>query len=176
MVWRAIDPDGISFTYREAEFAPTDGGVKELAEFIRTKSAGDKIDQWIIDEAMGGDGLNVYGQQSVAKQLRAYGIPVVSTNLESDKTFDSGISRMRSKLNPDPVTGKPTHFVFESCRRTVKQYETYRYKKETKADEETFREHVRNVDDDFVTCDRYGMCAEPEVGGAKIKSALNGDW
>lgn len=176
MVWRAIDHDGVSFTYREAEFHPADGGVPELAEFIRTKSAGDKISQWIIDEAMGGDGKNIFGEQTVAVQLRKAGIPVVGTHLESDKAFSAGISKMRSKLLADPVTKKPTHFVFQSCTKTIKQYMTYRYKKETVADEETFREKVRNVDDDFVTCDRYGMMAEPTRRRGRSKSNFGKDW
>lgn len=163
MLWRAIDPDGVSYVYREAEFEPTDGGVPELAEFIRIKSAGDSIKQWICDEAMGGKGMNIYGSSSVVEQLRNNGIPVVGTNQEGTKAFAAGISRMRSALLPDPVTGKPLHYIFESCKRTIKEFMRYRYRTETKADEELMREHVVNVNDDMVTCDRYGLMAQPTI-------------
>lgn len=161
MLWRVVDPEGVSYAVQEAEFAPAQGGVKDLAEFIRTKSAGMSISQWIIDEAMGGEGMNVFGQKSVAEQLKKFGIPVVSTNLEGGKMFDAGIMRMRDKLSPDVVSGKPSHVIFQSLHKLPKQYEQYRYKTETKTDEQTFRETVANVFDDLLTCDRYGMSAEP---------------
>lgn len=161
MIWRAINHDGESFTVQEAEFSPSQGGVPELATFIRVKSAAfERIDDWIIDEAMGGDGLNIFGKPSVGQGLNDEGIPVVSTNISSDKSFSAGILKVRSKLKIDPLTGKPTHSVFQTCRKTMKQYEKYSYRKKTKIDEELLREHVRNVNDDFVTCDRYGMMAE----------------
>ena len=176
MLWRVVDPEGTSFAIREAEFAPSTGGVKELANFIRTKCAGQRIDQWIIDEAMGGEGINVYGQESVAVQLNTLGIPVVGTNLEGDKAFDAGIQLMRTKLLPDPVTGKPTHYILESCDKLKLQYERYRYKRETKTDDESFREAVANVFDDLLTCDRYGMSAEDGARKVMISSALQDAW
>jgi len=163
MLWRAIDPEGISYVYREEEFPATHGGVKELANFIRTRSAGEKIDQWIGDEAMGGAGINVFGEMSVLEALRRTGLPMVGTNLEGGKEFALGVSKVRHKLQPDPISGKPNHFVFSTCPKTVKQYMRYRYRKETKTDDELLREHVVNVDDDFVTCDRYGIMAEPDT-------------
>lgn len=176
ILWRYISPDGVSFVYREAEFPPASGGVKEMAEFIRTKSAGDYIQQWIADEAMGGDGLNVYGEDSVIRQLQSFGIPVVGTNQDSNKAFSAGVSALRSKLNPDPVTKKPAHYIFKSCNGTARQYQNYQYRKHTAVDEELLREHVRNINDHYVTLDRYGVMAEPTLGNVRVTSRLTENW
>lgn len=172
MCWLAWDRDGHAFVYREAEFAPSDGGVPELAAFIRTKSSGDKIEQWIGDEAMGGDGKNIFGESSVLVSLRNQGIPVVGTNQESSKSFASGINKMRTFLTADPVSGKPRLYWFESCRKGWKQTQNYQFRTETKADEEMLREHVRNVEDEGPTCVRYAVMAEPDqrpqTGGPRI--------
>ena len=176
IIWRYVDPDGVSYVYREAEFAPTEGGVKELAEFIRIKSGADHIDQWIADEAMGGDALNIHGVESVIVQLNKYGLPFVGTNQDSNKDFAAGVNKVRQKLNPDQVTGKPTHYIFKSCYKIAKQYQRYQFRKETRVDEELLREHVRNIDDDLVTCDRYGMMAEIKGGKGKVTSGIAGNW
>lgn len=169
MLWRAISPEGISYTYREGSFSPDSGGVPELAEYIRTRSAPDeKIAQWIIDEAMGGEEKQLYGD-TIGRQLVAAGIPVVGTNLESSKAFAAGIDKVRSKLNPNPIDGKPSHFIFASCTETVKQFMRYRYRKETSVDDEMLRENVANINDDYVTCDRYGMMGEPFTGKMQTK-------
>lgn len=177
MVWLAWDPDGnVPYVHREAEFEPSAGGVPELAAFIRAKSSGLKIDVWVGDEAQGGEGLNIHGKPSVLKQLRMEGIPVVGTNQASDKNFASGVFKVREMLTPDPVTQKPRLYICQSCTKTIKQMSTYQYRKKTIIDEELLREHVRNMNDDFPTCIRYGVMAEPDIGGEPPKSGLDGKW
>ena len=177
MVWTAWDPDGnVCYIHRESGFAPVDGGVPELASHIRIKSAGLKIDDYIADEAMGGDGLNIHGYGSVIEQLKAEGIPVLGTNQASDKAFAAGVNKMRSMLNIDPITKQPRIFICESCKKTIKQFQTYQYRKETKVDEELLREHVRNMNDDYPTCGRYAIMAEVDTGGSAPQSDLDGVW
>jgi len=177
MVWTAWDPDGnVCYIHQESEFPPTAGGVPELAAHIRVKTSGLLIDDWIGDEAMGGEGKNIYGQGSVLAQLRNNGIPVVGTNQASDKAFAAGVNKLRSMLTPDPVSKKPRLYIFNTCTKTIKQMMTYQYRKETIVDEELLREHVRNKNDDYPTCIRYGIMAEPSMGGIEPESALNGSW
>lgn len=177
MAWTAWDPDGNAcYVHRESEFAPSSGGVPELAAHIRVKSSGLHIDDWIGDEAMGGEGLNIHGLSSVLAQLRGEGIPVVGTNQASDKAFAAGVSKLRSMLTPDPVTNLPRFYVCQSCTRTIKQFHTYQYRTITKVDEELLREHVRNINDDYPTIGRYAVMAEVDFGGAAPTSDLDGSW
>ena len=163
MLWVAWDDDGNSYAYREAKHKPAEGGITELAAKIRTLSAGERIAQWIGDEAMGGQELNVFGGKSVLEQLRGLGLPVVGTQQVSDKAFSAGISKLRTMMTPDPVTQKPRLYVTQACRGLCKEIERYQYREETKLDEQTFREKVRTVDDDWIDCYRYGVMAEPNV-------------
>ena len=177
MIWTAWDPDGnVCYVHREAEFEPSAGGVSELAAFIRAKSSGCKVDVWIGDEAQGGEGINIHGKQSVLKQLRIAGIPVQGTNQASEKNFASGVYKVREMLMPDPLQQKPRLYISQSCPKTIKQMSTYQYRKETIVDEELLREHVRNKNDDFPTCIRYGVMGETDVGSAPPKSELDGNW
>jgi phage terminase large subunit-like protein len=177
MLWTAWDPDGnVCYVHQEAEFPPSAGGVPELAAFIRVKSSGLKIDDWIGDEAMGGEGKNIYGQGSVLSQLNTEGIPVVGTNQASDKAFAAGVSKIRSMLMPDPVSKQPRLYVAESCTKTIKQFMTYQYRKETAVDEELLREHVRNINDDYPTCARYAVMAEVDQSVGEPESDLDESW
>lgn len=177
MLWTAWDPDGnVCYVHRESAFAPSAGGVPELAAHIRVKSSGLHIDDWIGDEAMGGKGLNIHGFASVLEQLCGEGIPIVGTNQASDKAFAAGVGKLRSMLMPDPVTKLPRFYVCQSCTKTIKQFHTYQYRKETAVDEELLREHVRNVNDDYPTCGRYGVMAEVDFGASAPESDLDGSW
>ena len=172
------NPDGnIAYVVKEGSFAPSDGGVPELANYIRGwLPAGIRIDQWIADEAQGGDGLNIHGLGSVNAQLNDLGIRVVGTNQDSSKAFGAGVNKVRSMLNLHPQSGKPRIYVGDNCPRTIKGILRYQFRKETAVDEELLREHVRNKDDDEVTFIRYGVMAEPYDVGGEIRSGLDGEW
>lgn len=177
MIWTAWDPDGnVCYVHRESALGPSAGGVPELAAHIRVKSSGLHIDDWIGDEAMGGEGLNIHGLASVLEQLNAEGIPVVGTNQASDKAFAAGVNKLRSMLMPDPVTKLPRLYFCQSCIKTIKQFMTYQYRKETIVDEELLREHVRNMNDDYPTCARYAVMAEVDQGVGTPVSGLEGKW
>ena len=65
-------------------------------------------------------------------------------------------------LEPSLTTPKPRLYIMYSCPKTNKQMLRYQYKEETKADEQTFREQVRKVDDDFLDCLRYIVMSGPQ--------------
>jgi hypothetical protein len=173
MLWAVWTPENDLWVYRCAKEMMT---VPELKQFIRAQSAGEKIKLFIGDEAMGGDGLNIYGQKSVLKQL-AEGddrIPVMPTNQSSDKTFESGIFKLREMFGVDPMSGEAQIYIFKSCDWPIKyingqtygslpwELERYEYRQDQKADEESFRERVRTVDDDLLSDLRYIAMAGPQ--------------
>ena len=127
---------------------------------------------------MGGDGTNIFGQKSVLEQLRAEGIPLLGTNQASDKTFEAGINRIRELMTPDPISKRPAFAILKSCDYMLEwidgkpagslpwELSRYRYKNEHASDEETFREKVATVDDDYIDCVRYIAQARPNLGAS----------
>ena len=176
MLWAAWSPDGDVIFYRAARKQLT---VTELKQFIRVNSSGEKISLWMGDEAMGGEGLNIWGERSVLEMLRTgeNPIPIVGTNQASDKAFEAGVNKVRELLNPEPVSKKPRLFVTKDCMELVDEFEEYQFMPESKADEMTYRERVRSIDDDLITCVRYIVMAgasASETGSGK--SAYDGAW
>ena len=175
MVWGAWTPEGGLVIYRTIKAKQT---VSELAQLIRAKSAGENIKLWLCDEAMGGDGTNIFGQKSVLEQLRAEGIRLLGTNQASDKTFEAGINRIRELMTPDPISKRPAFAILKSCDYMLEwidgkpagslpwELSRYRYKNEHASDEETFREKVATVDDDYIDCVRYIAQARPNLGAS----------
>ena len=178
ILWNAWSPEGECITYRTVKMKDT---VEKIAQRIRAESAGERIDLWIGDEAMGGDGKNIFGQESVLAQLNELGLPFMGTNQSSDKSFEAGIMKVQEFLTPDPVSGLPSLRILDSLntglehidgRRTGSifwEFGRYRYKKEQKSDEEAFREKVANVDDDYLDCLRYDLMAGASYGGGEVK-------
>jgi len=164
MLWAFWTRDGELIVYDEAEFTPQEGGIEQLKALIRVRSSGRRIQRWIGDEAQGGEGLDITGQKSVLSQLSSGvdPIPIQGTSQKSEELFNAGIFKMREMLTPDPVSKQPRFFVMANCEKTIREFGRYRFRRETKTDEETLREHIRNVDDDRVTCARYMVMLEPD--------------
>jgi hypothetical protein len=177
ILWTAWSPDGEQILYRASKLKDT---VPNIVKHIRVKSAGEKYELWIADESQGGDGINIHGKKSVIEQLNDLGLPFQGTNQVSDKAFQSGIEECRTMISPDPVSGKPNLKIFESLNTPVEhidgrltgsifwEFNRYRFKKEQKSDEETFREKVATVDDDLLDCWRYDVVAGPVYAGGEV--------
>jgi phage terminase large subunit-like protein len=175
MLWGVWTPEDDLIFYRCAKLQKP---VEELKQYIRAASAGERISLWLGDEAMGGDGKNIFGQDSVLKQLRAdpNGIPIQGTNQASDKSFMAGVVKIRQMLTPEPVSRKPSLYVFSDCYDLIDEFDEYQFIPDSKADEMTFRERVRKVDDDLMDCARYIAMAGPGSGEVNIRSGLEGTW
>jgi len=171
ILWMAWSPDGDPFVYRTRKVKKI---VSELATYIRAQSINDgQIDLWIGDEAMGGEGKNIFGEESVLVQLNNLGLPFQPTSTASDKAFEAGVNTVQMYITPEPVSNSTRLKIFQSCSTAIEwidgkvtgsifwEFKRYRFRKEGKADEETFREHVANVDDDLITLLRYGLVAGP---------------
>ena len=180
MLWVAITPDNDMICYRYAnKFLVID----DLKAYIRTKSAGERISLWMGDEAMGGDGLNVFGERSVIMQLQSgeIAIPIVGTNQASDKSFEAGVHRLRSMMRPDPITKKPSFYIMSSYKghsneALVDEFMDYQFLADEKADEKTFRERVRKIDDEGPDCGRYAAMSMAVTDQQTVQSATGSKW
>lgn len=154
--------------------------VPELAKYIRAQSAGERIDLYIADEAMGGKGTNIFGEKSVIEKLVELGLPFYGTNQSSDKAFEAGVDKVIEYITVDPISEVPLLKIFQSCDTPVEniegkrygsifwEFERFRFKKEQKSHEEAYSEKVATVDDDYMSDLRYGLMAGPPVGGEPV--------
>ena len=176
MVWAFQTNEGDLMIYRAAKKFLT---VPELKNFIRSTSASEQIQTWLGDEAMGGDGLNIWGQESVLKQLSSGvgALPIVPTSQGSDKSFEAGIMKLRSLCAQDPISQKPKLYIAkDGGRPLLDELDEYQFIPDTKADEMTFRERVRKVNDDCIDCMRYIAMAMDVATDVTVKSAMGDGW
>jgi phage terminase large subunit-like protein len=165
LLWTGWTKDGDLYCHRTARWKPRSAGIEDLASVIRIKSAGEKINDWIIDEALGGDPnkqeRNAFGEKDIIVQLNDLGLPFVGTNVASDKNVQAGILKLQRFLRVDPVSGRPRLYVARSCYDLIREFEIYQFRKLTAVDDESYRERLRNIEDDIVTLVRYAVMAEP---------------
>lgn len=165
VMWLHWDKEGDVYIYRTAMITSTDGGPAELAKKIRILNSGEPINDFIMDESMGGtvqqEKRDNFAQQTFITQLNNAGLPFVGTNQASDKSVEAGIEKVKDWLRADPITHKSRVKIFRSCGNCVKEFKKYQYRRKTPIDDESYREKLRNIDDDLVTCFRYGLMAEP---------------
>jgi hypothetical protein len=165
IVWLGWTKTGDVYAYRTQRWKPNAGGIEDLATLIRIRSAGEKINDWIVDEALGGDekdsSRNMFGEKDLVVQLTEFNLPFVGTNVASDKNVKAGILKLRQFLRVDPTSGRPRLYVSRACADLIREFEIYQFRKNTPVDEESYRERLRNIEDDLVTLVRYGIMAEP---------------
>jgi hypothetical protein len=103
-------------------------------------------------------------------------LPIIPTNQSSDKSFNSGIFKMREFLLPDPISRKPRLYVMQSCPNINREFNMWQFKTRTKTDEESLREHTQTVNKEWLDCVRYMVMAEQTVsGGSAITCADDGE-
>lgn len=150
--------------------------IPEWQDVIRVKSTGEKIHNWISDDPDGDQGKDLNAQSSMSGQLREgkKGIPVIQVS-KPPGSFTAGVMKLRDMFMPDAITGKPRIEIFESCNYEVRmingdwcgslpwELERYQFRKETAADEEMLREHVRKVNDHYIDDLRYLVRLGPNV-------------
>ena len=166
-VWMvlAINPDDEIIVELEGNSAPTAGGIADLKMAIRRSLThlprNARIALWLGDEAMGGKGLNVFGEESVLEQLASHPdpIPVEPTSQQSDKAFEAGVMRVRELLSPDPLTGRPRLYVSHDCPNTHREFMRWQFRERTRTDDQLLREKTQTVNKEYLDCVRYGVMA-----------------
>lgn len=165
VLWLHWDKEGNVFAYRERVIDSSTGGIKELARNIKIACAGEHIDEFIMDESLGGtpdlEKKDQAGQLTYITQLNQYGLPFVGTNQASDKSFKTGIDKVKEFLVLNPITGHSRLKIFMTCSELRKEFRKYQFRKGTAEDDQSYRERVRTIDDDLMDCLRYGIMAEP---------------
>jgi hypothetical protein len=82
--------------------------------------------------------LVTYGDPSAEQERLDYasmGIVVTPANKlfnSGDGWVNSGIDAVRQKLKVDPQTGRPKLFIHKNCVKTIKEFETYRWRESLK--------------------------------------------
>lgn len=164
--------EGFVYVFKEGQWKPTQGGMPDLARFIRALFAGHKIQDWMEDDPFGKpegsdvdeDAVNTFGTKSIRDQLRDEGMPFENVSAVSDKAVHAGITKVRGFLQPDGSTGIPRLRFFRSCIKTIRQMQIYRFLEGDKAaKEKAYRELIRKVEEDHCDDVRYGIMAEPPM-------------
>lgn len=164
--------------------------IPEWQRVIRARSSGEKIQLWMSDDPDGDEGKDLNALSSLSGQLREgkYGIPVVQAS-KAKGSFSASVFKLRDMCSADPISGDCRLYVFASCDYAVRMINgkwhgslpwelgRFQFKSEKAADEETLREHVRKVDDHFISDLRYLVMMEPVgLNQQPIRSALDGRW
>jgi hypothetical protein len=177
ILWAAWEPDKkwgtkIAF-YRAVKMFKT---VPEWVNYLRATNSSEKIDYWLGDESESETGqVNIHDKHSILEQFRQLGIPFEQVD-KGKGSFQDGVFKVRSFLNLDPLQPRNARLeVFKSLDIRPEffngkpqysmrwEFENYAFRSQTKADEESLREHVRNIDDHFVSLARYAIQAGPFI-------------
>lgn len=192
-MWAAWEPPskGLPFmrfiVYRTCKFFMT---VPEWQKHIKSESHGEKIQRWLFDEPTRGAGLDINLKKSILEQFNEGPDKLPMKQVKKPpKSFDGDIFRLWDMLSPDPISNKSQIEIFESCNYPPEfinskwhgslpwEISRYQFKKEKKADEETLRENVREVDDHLIAAMRYLTRDKPSWGTREIRSAIpKGSW
>ncbi len=186
IMWACWHPDGRLIVYRTAKKFKT---VPEWKQYIRAKSMGEQIVLWLGDESEGEEGKNIYGSKSIIASLNDGDdrLPFVQVSKPAG-SYKAGIYKLWEYLTVDPIHQKAKVQVFKSCDHKVEningkpcgslawEMSKFQYKSEQKSDEETFREKVRKINDDYIDDLRHIVMAGPQGQTGQITSALAGKW
>lgn len=185
----AWSPEGELFFEKEAQFRSPQG-VNQLKTFIRAFCVGKRIKRYIMDESLGGDTIDNFGQASMLRQLQATtvdtingveeinpGIPFAGTNQESDKSWEAGWLKLCTLITPDALSNTPRFYILDTCPTAIDQFESLCWKDDPMAKEGTLREKAQNVNNEAPDIARYAAMAQPfDLAGSgepAVISAMN---
>ena len=190
-MWAAWELDPVLgyrlIVYRTIKAAKT---VPEWKRIIRNASANERIDYWLGDETESErGGTNVYGHASIITEFNSGTdpIPIIQVT-KGPNSYDARIYKIRDMFSVDPVHKKSRIEIFKSCDYGLEYHNgkptgslpwellRFGFKRETKADEETLREHVRKVNDHYIDDLCYIASVGPINVTREINSPLNGSW
>lgn len=171
----AWSPEEEVFIESESNFASPDG-VNQLKDHIRMMCIGKKITRFIMDESLGGNSVDNFGQASMKSQLKSLsknedgsdnlGIPFLGTNQESDKSWQAGYMLLSQYVNPNPISGKPRFYLLDSCPIAIRQFENYCWMDDA-MDEKPLREKAKQIDNEAPDLARYAVMGRPKIFGEK---------
>jgi hypothetical protein len=191
-MWAAWEPDDKYgqrlIVYRTAKKMLS---VPEWKQYIRAKSAGEKITLWLGDESERETAApNIYGSDSIVADFNKgeNPIPLVQAT-KGVGSFEASVFRLRDWFSLDPVDDRCRIYIFASCDYANEyiagkpcgslpwELKRFSFKAEHKADEETLRENVRTINDHLISDLRYIVQADSAASSnITIISGLANAW
>ena len=168
VLWCVVDRDGKKYAVSEYRRQHT---IPKIARDIVRLSTVNKyqVVEVVIDQQMNkhnnlvsDEGKTYFEQFSDAFESAGWGGVDIIPAPNSKNSFEDGIHQMKVSLTPAAVNGVPEFRIFRSCQRLIWEFRHYQYRKKQNVDQETYRERIRNVNDDLVTLARYYVMMQPE--------------
>ena len=163
--WYTVDNDDNVYKYRE--YYKAGEMVSTHAAKVKEFTGAEKIEYSVIDPS-----VNNRRGASGHKIQKEYQIAGIKTVLGRNDV-KAGINRVREYLKVDPerihpVTkrkGSPRLFIFDTCEKTIWEFDRYRYKENKEGLEQNKSEDPLKLDDHAMDETRYALMSRPEIRG-----------
>lgn len=164
-LWCAMDYDGTIWVYRE--FYHNEWIIEEIVKgrkdtgekgLIRLNGS-DKIEGIWIDPSTKAD----RGKESDFTTYLEF-LPKDWSLIPANNEVGNGIDRVKQLLKPDPRTGKPQIYFFDTCVNVIEQMAQYKYEELSPGQEgkQNIKESPVKKDDHAVDALRYAIMSRPE--------------
>jgi hypothetical protein len=164
ILWCGIDITNKRYAYREALLRLP---VPMVADQIRARSAGERIDRWIFD-----NNWNWTDKDSGKSKREMYEDARIGPFLPGHENQWDRIERLRWLLNV-PGSGGPMLYVMDSCPELAEQIQRNRFKPQTEAMKEGDRWTRIEERDDLLDClEYYGMSDDVYLGGGGVTDPM----
>lgn len=166
-IWIACDYDGNLYAYRE--FYQREWHIDEIIKGNKRPglegkglielSGSEKIEGIWIDPSTKADRGKESDFTTYLEHLPP-GWPLIPAN----NSVGTGIDRIKTYLKPDPKTGKPQMYVFDTCPNLIEEITQYKYEELSPGQEmlKNIKESPVKKDDHAVDAWRYGVMSRPE--------------
>jgi len=151
-VWIALSPQEEIYVYEE--YYESGKTIKENCEAIKIITGADKIEWTAIDPST--EARDPQTGLTNRKEYLNNGIVTRAGRTERH----AGINYIKQLLNVNPVSGRPTLFIFNTCYNLIKEFQRYRWKSFKGADGGSSDDTVK-VMDDALDALRYIIMSKP---------------
>lgn len=165
-LWAAVDYDDNIYVYRE--FYHNELTIKEICHGkkedgivgVVALSKGERISGAFIDPSTNHVRSGNESDFSVYREHLPGDFPLTLAN----NSVETGIDRIKSYLKVNPITNKPSVFIFDTCYNLLEEISKYRYQelKESRVGKANEKELPLKVDDHAMDAWRYLMMSRPE--------------
>ncbi len=147
--WLAVDRHGTKFIVDEL-WLKCQGGTEELAERIRNKNTAYRIERLIADPSAFIE--DQHTNQSLAQRLAKCGLHYVEASKArtmSDRRIEDALTFQKiSTPTGEEFIKKPELFIFDTCQRTIWEFEHYRWDEWSGKAGENHNQKEKTVDKD----------------------------
>lgn len=166
-LWGAVDGDDTLYVYRE--FYQSEWLIDEICRGrkdtgepgIISLNKREKLDGCWIDPSV----ARTQGQTGISDwDIYMENLPKSWPLLPANNDVSLGIDRVKHYLKPNPRTGKPRLYIFDTCTNLLEELTQYRWKERASGQEATSNEKEEPVKVNDHSCDglRYMVMSRPE--------------